>query len=32
MKHSEMAEFFELDAVALAEKIRQNDVRPDALL
>ncbi|MDG2230661.1 MAG: amidase [Paracoccaceae bacterium] len=32
MKHSEIAEFFELDAVALAEKIRQNDVRPEALL
>jgi amidase/6-aminohexanoate-cyclic-dimer hydrolase len=32
MKPSEIAEFFELDAVALAEKIRQNDVRPEALL
>ena len=32
MKHSEIAEFFELDAVALAEKIRQNEVRPEALL
>ena len=32
IKHSEIAEFFELDAVALAERIRQNDVQPEALL
>jgi len=32
MTPSEIAEFFELDAVALAQKIRQNEVRPEALL